>query len=803
MTLEPDCAPVHRPAKLYASASVLGLRAAQVTLDPTGPGGRIDVWLYRPPAVLAPLADAALWHLDGPRGAERLAIDHVDTDPAGPHCSVVFEGTPTNVRYRLSVDDGAGVVMDPLRRSLLVRMQPDCVELCGCSDLDIDAPVDQPSPFVDYTARDWRTLRSALIDHLVTLDPGADRSAADPTITVLEAIAHVGDVLHYRVDRVFTEATLESARLRTSVRRLARLVDYPLSDGVSADAFVHIEVQPDAAAGAGARLDRGATVSRGDRALPPDEPATTFTIDEGAKVRAALGEIALHDWSEDACCLPAGSTSCVLVRPRPLTSTVTGAWLAPGDHLVFEVVDPLDDAAHVRWAHGVAGNEWPDMAGVSVFREPRRSRKAQVVTLVATSVFVDPLEPKREFLHVTWRAADALVESYPVSIDRSRGLAEVTVARANIVRAHHGRAMTSHPIEPVMGASGRGAIGWPLDGAGSVRSGGPGLARDHHGRPRRLEVTVTLPSNTSIEGTYVPTLLVGVEAGSFPFVVETEDHQPPLLRFRTGAVGAELPVGAKVRATYEVGCGPAGMIPANVLRVFERASGAPATGITARNPVAAFGGRAPDDLADVRRDAPDAFVASLRRAVLPADHAAALESVPFVQRAGAVRQWSGSWPLVVASADLLASADDAAARAGLAALLESRRMVGTEVTLDDGLPVGLRIALEVCLIAGADPEESRQRILLALRPGTAARPGLFHPDRLRLGGSVHLSIVVATVARVPGVDAVELLEARRLTDPPGAPPDVLHFGPTELPVLDDDPARPDRGSFVITVRGGR
>ena len=61
---------------------------------------------------------------------------------------------------------------------------------------------------------------------------------------MIELFAHVGDLLHYRLDRVATEAYLETARLRTSVRRHARLVDFALGDGAAAETFVHVAVAP-------------------------------------------------------------------------------------------------------------------------------------------------------------------------------------------------------------------------------------------------------------------------------------------------------------------------------------------------------------------------------------------------------------------------------------------------------------------------------------------------------------------------------------------------------------------------------
>jgi hypothetical protein len=63
--------------------------------------------------------------------------------------------------------------------------------------------------------------------------------------------------------------------------------------------------------------------------------------------------------------------------------------------------------------------------------------------------------------------------------------------------------------------------------------------------------------------------------------------------------------------------------------------------------------------------------------------------------------------------------------------------------------------------------------------------------------------VVAAVAALPGVDAVQVTEARRLSDPPGTLESVLPMGPAEIAVCDDDAAAPDRGRIELTIEGGR
>jgi predicted phage baseplate assembly protein len=336
------------------------------------------------------------------------------------------------------------------------------------------------------------------------------------------------------------------------------------------------------------------------------------------------------------------------------------------------------------------------------------------------------------------------------------------------------------------------------------------------GAPHRLDLRVVLPSGAELAGVPIVDSLLTVPPATLAAVLEIEEHEPPVLRFRTGSVGLTPPLGSTVAAAYEVGGGAAGNLAANALRVLERNAAGPGgvpawqtvDGVVARNPVPAAGGRDAAGLAEARRDAPQAFAARPRRALLAADHAAAVSSRSEVQRAAA-REWAGSWPLVRVAVDLL---DDPGAPgqvggqarvARLQALVDDLRMLGTETVAVPGAPVGLLFALEVCARPGVDPEALRRRILALLRPGEPGRPGLFHPSRLVLGGAVHSSSVLAAVAGVPGVDAVELREARRLSDPAGTVSAVLRVGPAQVAVLDDDPARPERGRLDVRVRGGR
>lgn len=800
--LLPDCSAVNRPQQLFnPAATVHGLRAARTTL--VAAQRVIEVFLYRAPP--AALANAALWTLREPPGATPVAISAAAI--AGGHVALTIAGLPDPVRYRLELTPPAGIDFDPLRLRLPVRLRPECPDLGNCFTADAAPATRSPSPVQDYTARDWNSLRTALLEFHLARHPDADTSIADPTVILIELFAHVGDLLHYQLDRAATEAYLSTARLRTSVRRHARLLDYLVADAVAATTDVHLSVTP----GAG-----NVAVAAGTRARPAETLQLSFTIDDPIVAHDSLGEIAIYDWGESQCCLPSGSTSAVLVRPIP-ADPLGANWLAVGDRVVFEAVDLGNATTHDRWRRRDAGMPWPQVNGVDAFRSPLTSRRAQVVELTEVAPIVDPLAPALALSRVSWASADGLRAAFPVSPDESRGAPEVTVARGNMVRAHHGVLVTGSRDETLKASAPSWAERLPRDeraaaptGQLLIGAGNLGLARRGDGSPYLLDVEVTLPSGSTVTADYVTTHL-GLPSRRLAVTVEEEEWRPPLMRFRTGEQGTDPPDTDAIAVAYEVGGGVVGNIPAYTLSVLERNTALPnqppawqpvGGAITARNPVAATGGADPEPLDRVRRGAPQAFAAFAHRAVTPGDHAEAARSLPGIDRASAMREWTGAWPLIRAVVDVLGT-DETTELDTATAHLDGLRMIGQEVSVVPGVGVGLVIGLTVCLMAGADPEAARRAILGRLRPGTAAAPGLFHPDRLPLGGPIRLSALVAVAASLPGVDAVQVTTARRLNEPAGTLHDVLTFAPNEIALLDDDPAHPERGRLELTIQGGR
>jgi predicted phage baseplate assembly protein len=248
---------------------------------------------------------------------------------------------------------------------------------------DVDAPqppvVGSPggAPAADsdisYLLRDYQGLRQLMLDRLAVTIPGeAERHVPDPWVTLVELLAYLGDDLSYYQDAVATEAYLQTARRRVSVRRHARLVDYRLHDGCSARAWVCLEVTRPVAV----PLDQIRFAAAGGllRARPPLIDATAFPADRlaalqqysplparppGARAGAELSLAPAHNaielwaWGERDSHLVAGATSAVLVdgeRPRSDDELPRRALrLGAGDVVVFEEtrdpIDPRDELA--------------------------------------------------------------------------------------------------------------------------------------------------------------------------------------------------------------------------------------------------------------------------------------------------------------------------------------------------------------------------------------------------------------------------------------------------------------------------
>jgi hypothetical protein len=721
--------------------------------------------------------------------------------------------------------------MDPAYDEVDFSFAAGCDARFDCAPRERCPEPVRDQPAIDYMAKDYASFRRALLDFLAGRVPGfAEEHAADLSVTLVELLAYVGDLISWEQDAVATEAFLETARRRESVRRHARLVDYRLHDGAGARTWIHLgtpkhdgpgDDQPLGTVPAGTKVLTGLTVPVG-KASPPHPPVIAAkTPDAGAAACAGaaavfetveerlivprLSRLPIHTWGDAECCLPVGATEADLAADVAFVAGDAereAEWrLRPGSDLLFEQV------------RGVA-------TGLEVDAE--RSHR-QVVTLTAASSTKDELLGV-ELTHVEWSHEDALTFPLCVSTsERPGALArEIAVARGNLVLADHGRSLPveHHPEPPATGIE----VGprpfrlslreGPLAQRVRRRKGEPATRLRERPDPARAvpEVELELHGEGIAASTWSPARdgLFASDGFDQHFAVETDDDGRATLRFGDGIYGAAPPSGAQIEARYRIGVGNDGNVGQDSLvHLLEEGIELPRLEVV-RNPLPASGGIDPEPVERVKQIAPDAFRAKPMRAVNEADYGEVAELHPRVSRARATLRWTGTWHTVFLAIDPRGGGRlSARDREALLEWVARFTQAGYDLELESPRYVPLAIELQVCAAAGWIRTDVERAVLDALGSG---RGGFFHPDRFSFGEPLYLSQLVAAVEAVVGVDSVTPLRFSRLYDDDPEPDrpataDHLERGSIEaerLEVLqlENDPSRPERGVLSLQMGGG-
>ncbi|MGW1375389.1 putative baseplate assembly protein [Streptomyces sp. NPDC002446] len=373
---------------------------------------------------------------------------------------VTLDRTGDTTRYRLSL-----VEADPYGRpgtepyegfdqryfSQDFSFRPDCPSPFDCGeepcagDPGAGGHPDTfpPAPVIDYTARDYDTLRRLVLDRLrLTTPDWVERNPADLGTTLVEMLAHTADQISYQQDAVATEAYLDTARRRVSVRRHVRLIDYPMHDGCSARAFVSVEAADELTLLAGEfrfaavdtrtygprdRPEAGTVIDDRDLAVLDERGAVEVfepvLRDAPLRLLPQHNAIRLWTWGGEVCALPKGATGATLRDEWADDGCERRALrLSPGDLLLFEEVKGPRT--------GTPGDQDPT--------------HRQTVRLTSVTPAVDRLDDQ-PVLEVTWAPQDALAFELRLS---TRGgphcavVEDVSVARGNVVLVDHGRSLT-------------------------------------------------------------------------------------------------------------------------------------------------------------------------------------------------------------------------------------------------------------------------------------------------------------------------------------------------------------------------
>ena len=797
------------------------------------------------PAPLPAPADPGSVTIESVSGGESIAsVDVVaatwDSVATGAGPRTVLELTVDRPgdfsRYRLTVHDPLHRV-DRFFNGVEFSFKQGCPSDFDCQQETTCPQEAGPSVTIDYLARDFPSLSSALLDFASQRYPEwREKIPADVGVMLLEVMAALGDELSYVQDRYAREAFLETATQRRSLRGLARLVDYEPDPGRSATTKLALTVSQ-----TGLGLDQGVSIAAVDRALvwatPESGQPVPFEVGTGLQdgssywVHSAWNAMALHVPDPSQPCLAVGATELFLAGRFP--SAAQTPPVVPGQ-------DPIDPM--LLWI----GREMVILTQPDDPWEPQRRWGVRVthVEHISDAVRVDEFGNPVDVTRVVWDEADAL----PFEVCQRDA-----VLLGNVVPAVAGRTVVEAfqigPVDvAVLGAASlpsaierqgpcdsttgdraiairfglseteEDALGWLVNDQGVVT---PEVVL------REFPDAVEVANNMVFEWRYVSTLLDGasqdrvytVEPGSWRKIVRYErlgfelDHRDYAadagfsLRFGDGEFGRTPADGTLFEVTYRTGAGKAVNLPSDaVTTLIEPGQSAAHTALVdieaVTNPFAITDGADPESAERVRQRAPQQYRALPLRAVRLEDYQEIAQRLDWVQQAGAAARWTGSWTTRYITADPLdAFALSEDRRSGLSELMDCVRQVGHEVHVTEPAFVSLDIEVEICVDPSAYPGQVKEAVVEALAGGPALQqpPPFFHPDHFTFGTPLRRSALVAAVQNVPGVRAVERVCVRQrgrsgwqvFSDPELTIEDGAIFR------LQNDATLPERGSLRV------
>jgi len=736
----------------------------------------------------------------------------------------------------------------------------DCSSDLDCRQEVMCPPVQREAPEINYLAKDYASFRQLILDRLALVLPDwKERHVPDFGITLVELLAYVGDHLSYYQDAVATEAYLDTARQRISVRRHARLVDYPMHEGCNARTWVYVE------AGSDLTLDpKDVYFITAQEGIAPvvSEQELQRQVTDGYEVfepvfkteirlYAGHDEILFYTWGDQECCLPKGATTATLIGSLvkdPNQDNELPQCVPDTKHTEkTKDTEKLSSDVAISAADGTRKKLHLKPGDVLIFEEirgPKTGKEADAdlmhrhaVRLVDVQPGHDPLDTD-PITEITWDGEDAL--PFPLCLS-SRGpapdcemIVNISVARSNVILVDHGKTIDEPFDEAVKAKESVEAcdcLGGVTEKVSTPETYRPVLKKnpvtfcqpiepgmaatrmlkqDVRQALPQIWLTETTSEGASAEWTAKRDLLASTSTERH-FVAEMDNEGYAHLRFGEGELGKQPAADAQFTASYRVGLGTAGNVGADVIHhLVTRKTTLSGAAITVRNPLAATGGTAPELLAEVRLFAPHTFRKRLERAITPADYAAIVmrEFPDRVQRAVAALRWNGSGYAVLVAVDPFGKdvADD-----GLLKEIEERlyryRRIGHDLSVQSARPVPLKIALSVCILPGYFRGHVKAALLAVFsnRQLPDGRLGFFHPDNLSFGDGIYLSKIVATAQAVTGVESVVVEEFQRSHEPPAdeIKNGLLPLNPLEIARLDNDPSFPENGLLTLTIGGGR
>ncbi len=719
--------------------------------------------------------------------------------------------------YKIRIEDPNNRI-DRYFNDIGFSFKVNCPTDLDCAPIDPECPPEKKVDFpVDYQARDFWSYRKALLDFASLRYPDwKSGQIPDAGVMMAEVMSALGDEMAYYQDRIGREAHFETASQRRSLRNHAKLIDYPLHDGMGATTWIDVTVE----AGKSTNIDAGTSIW----AKSDTGQQFFYEVGNGLKeniagkqyaVNALLNTLIPHCWDEDDTCLPIGATEIYIDGHYAANITLDdndGEYEQPGKwillktnpnpslperaHLVRVIKvtnkrDPIfnKNITHLVWEEEQATPYELDMVVLELKGNllPVTSGKTEEELFVVGKDPEDlilPLQAQQALDRAIEREGGENSVIYRFTLSQSD---ESTLTRLG---DQVGKTIPEVQLNEVSWQGGK----WE-NIAGNNWSYRPSFIGVYTSQALSTDYTLE-------DGTWKR--VVGYQRNGTEFIHKDYAKNEGLtLRFGDGAFGKVPAKGTIFKVSYRLGSGRRSNVPIHTLNHFSTIPFIES--IT--NPLPASNGRNAESPNEVRQLASEAYKAVTYRAVRPEDYAEAVERLPGIQKAGAAFRWTGSWLSAFVTPDPKGTVILNEHQKDLALnQLDRFRQAGRETHLQRPKYADIDLIITVCVAPNAYKGEVKLKVLEALfgKKGNRPKMGYFAADRFTFGTPIERSTLEETIQSVPGVRAVEDIYLRRrgwfnwrlfrnL---------VYEVGMDRIIRIENNPLHPEMGIVQLKMEGG-
>jgi len=669
---------------------------------------------------------------------------------------------------------------------------------------------------IDYMAKDYTSFRNALLDLIPRKMPQwKDRSEADMGIMLVELFSYIADELSYFQDRVANEAFLRTAKARSSLRNHLRLIDYEMQNGLSANAFIKVEVKEESTA------------------IIPAGFQISTDPDKGLQEKEEGGGVVVFETLEDQ--FVSGQYNKIPVSSNPRkdhNDNASSSGINTMRSAILEKDVRLKNGQHVLF--------FQEDASTQVV-----NRKTIVKLAEDSKIITEQAGGKNNNnTLITWEEDD----EFPESLSRWNMQHNVYCC-ANILRAGHGRTIIRETLKEKDQEVSKFSF--------VLKESPLTFNSDATGASIRLSSTLKV----WVDGELWEETDSLLKCGPFDqkFSISIDDDGYATIYFGNNRFGLKPKEDSLIEAQYRVGNGSVGNVDEYTLTQF-RFPHNPGWLVedviktvtkTVTNPLPATGGKDIESIEDARIAGPKSL-GSLERAVTLKDYEDLVkrEFQNEITNAKARFVYTGSWDTIFVSVDVKEGGRKTAFDGrnggyyGASALLnkitrylDRVRMIGYEVQVAEPKYIPIVIEITVFLQKYLDSQTVRARILASLgnkdnlADGTR---GLFHPDNFTFGDRVYASKIYESLKKIQEVNygvitkfrkrhEGETISSKRNVMPSSLGPSkasnvsvipedqetqrnlelgYIDVNEDEIITIDTDPLHPDKGILIINFDVG-